>query len=79
MEPVKYERDFTGAGNAYAGALVAALVQYGLPHNLKDLQKIGAYATVASAVTIKSHGIPSINLNKIRSYNRRVNNYIHRL
>jgi sugar/nucleoside kinase (ribokinase family) len=79
VEIISHTRDFTGAGNAYAGALAAAMLKHGIPMNVSDLQRIGAFATVASAMTIESLGIPKINPHKIQLFFRRVRNYIQRL
>jgi sugar/nucleoside kinase (ribokinase family) len=79
VEPLSSALDFTGAGNAYCGALAAAIQQVGSPKKNQDLEKIGAFATVASSVTIESIGTPRINNHEIQSYQNRVQKYLQRL
>ena len=79
VEPLGTALDFTGAGNAFCGALAAAIQRHGFPKNVKELKRIGAFATVASSVTIESIGMPRINNYEMQSYQNRVKKYLQRL
>lgn len=79
VEPVRSFVDFTGAGNAFAGALSAAVLNHPDPESPDGLYYLGGCASVASAITIESLGLPIINPETRTDFKNRLKNYLTRI
>lgn len=66
--------DTTGAGNAFSGALAAQLPHLG--PGRADLERLGACAMVAAAMTIEVQGVPTTDPTTTREHRERVEAYL---